>query len=345
MDRSQISLRTVFTVCFGAMVMVALAYAVIEARLAIALALVAVMIAVALDHGVAILQRRRLPRWLAITVVCLVALGMGGLIGATVIPSAVAQTEVLARSAPKLADNIRNTPTFKALDERFGVNDAIDRVGREAPTLILGAVNALVNVVAGTIAVLLLAVFMLIFGAPLLERALEQVDPAHGPRLREIFATVYRLLGGYIAGISVIAACNAFATGTFLAILGMPFFLPLAILSGLASTVPYVGSIFTSVTISLLALASLGSWPAIACGIFFITYGQIEGSLLGPLIFRRMAKVNPLVTLLAILFMGTLGGVMGAFLAIPLVGMLQLVLRDIFQPSRARLVTIERAAR
>jgi predicted PurR-regulated permease PerM len=344
MDRSQISLRTVFTVCFGAMVMVALAYAVLQTRLAIALALVAAMIAVALDHAVAMLQRRRLPRWLAISTVCLVVLGMGGLIGATVIPSAVAQTQVLASSAPTLVDNIRKTPTFKVLDKRFGVNVAIDRVGMEAPTHILGAVNAVVGVAVGAIAVVLLAVFMLIFGAPLIQRALEQLDPAHGPRLRETLGTVYRLLGGYIAGISVIAACNAIATATFLAILGMPFFLPLALMSGLASTVPYVGSIVTSITISLLALASIGSLPAVACVIFFITFGQLEGNVLGPMIFRRMAKVNPLVTVLAILFFGTLGGVMGAFLAIPLVGMLQLVLRDVFKPAPARLGTIDQAA-
>jgi predicted PurR-regulated permease PerM len=201
-----------------------------------------------------------------------------------------------------------------------------------------------VGVAVGAIAVVLLAVFMLIFGAPLIQRALEQLDPAHGPRLRETLGTVYRLLGGYIAGISVIAACNAIATATFLAILGMPFFLPLALMSGLASTVPYVGSIVTSITISLLALASIGSLSAVACVIFFITFGQLEGNVLGPMIFRRMAKVNPLVTVLAILFFGTLGGVMGAFLAIPLVGMLQLVLRDVFKPAPARLGTIDQAA-
>jgi len=201
-----------------------------------------------------------------------------------------------------------------------------------------------IEVVFAAVAVILLAVFMLIFGASLIERVLDALDPAHGPRPREILATVYRLLGGYIGGIVVIAGINSIATGTFLAIVGMPFYLPLAIVSGMASMVPYVGSLITSITISLLALASLGPWPALACVIFFITFGQIEGNLLGPFVFRRTAKVNPLVTVLAILFFGTMGGIMGAFLAIPLVGMLQIVLREILRPRRARLVTVERAA-
>jgi putative heme transporter len=344
MGASQVSLRTIFTICFGVVVVVALVYGALQTRLAITLTLVAAMIAVALDHAVAMLQRRRLPRWAAIAIVCLLVLGVGGSIAATIIPSAAAQTQILARSIPDLVDNIRKTHSFHVLDDRFGLNDAIDRLGKDAPTLIYGAVNAVVEVVVASVAVVLLAVFMLIFGAPLIERVLDALDPAQGPRPREILATVYRLLGGYIGGIILIAGINSVATATFLAILHMPFFLPLAMVSGLASMVPYVGSLMTSITISLLALASLGVWPAVACGIFFITFGQIEGNLLGPFIFRRTAKVNPLVTVLAILFFGTMGGIMGAFLAIPLVGMLQIVLHEILSGPHRQLVTIERAA-
>ncbi len=336
MNRSQVSLRTVLTVCFGVVVVAALVYAVLQARLAITLTLLAAVIAIALHHPVALLQRWRLPRWSAILVVCLLVLGLGTLVGATVIPSAAAQTQVLARNLPQLVDNIRHTHTFEILDERFGVNDAIDRVGKDAPTLIFAAVNAVVALVAAAVAVMLLAVFMLLFGAPLIERVLAEIDPAQRQRLRDILVTVYRLVGGYIGGIVLLGGLNTLATGTFLAVLRMPFFLPLAIVSGLASTVPYVGSLVTSITITVVALASLGTWPAVACGVFFVTYGQIEGNLLGPLIFRRTVHVNPLVTLLAILFFGTIGGIIGAFLAIPLAGMLQITLREVLRSRRGR---------
>jgi predicted PurR-regulated permease PerM len=326
MSRSQVSLRTVFTVCFGLMVMALLAYALLQTRLAITVTLLAALIAVALDHAVALLQRRRLPRWLAITTVCVMVLGIGGGLGALIIPAAVAQTQILAQSAPELAGNIRNTHTFEVLDAQFGISAAIERAGRAAPTVIFAAINAVAEVLFTGVAVVLLAVFMLIFGAPLIERGLDEMDAAPGQRLREILATVYRLLGGYVFGIILIAVCNAIAIGTFLAIMGMPFFLPLAMLSALASMVPYAGSLIIAVVISVVALATLGTWPTVACVIFFIIHGQIEGNLLGPLIFRRTAKVNPLVTLLAILFFGTMGGIIGAFLAIPLVGVAHIVL-------------------
>ena len=338
MSRSQISLRTVFTVCFGVMLWVVLVYGAYHTRFALTLTLLAAMIAVALDHAVAMLQRRRLARWMAIAVVCLLVVAVGVLIGAIVIPTAVNQMQVLARSAPELVDNVRNTQTFAVLDQRFGVNAAIDRLGKEAPALLLGAVNAVLDVVVAAIAVVLLALFMLIFGAPLIERLVTEIQPTRSERLREVLATVYRMLGGYVVGIIVIAAFNSVATAIFLVILGMPFFLPLAMVSGLASMVPYAGSVVTSFTISLLALAALGPWPAVACVCYFVAFGQIEGNLFAPLIFRHTAKVNPLVTVLAILFFGTLGGIMGAFLAIPLVAMLQIVLRELV---RFRLVETE----
>jgi len=329
MSRSQVSLRTVFTVCFGVLVVVALVYFILQARLAITLTLLAVMIAIALNHAVALLQRWRLPRGPAILVVGLVVLGLGTVIGATIIPSATAQAQILARNLPQLVDNIRHTPTFQVLDESLGVNDAIERVAKDAPAVIFAAVNALVSLVAAAVAVVLLAVFMLVFGAPLIERGLAEIDPAQRQRVRDILVTFYRMVGGYIAGIILLAGINSLTTATFLAILRMPFFLPLALLSGLASMVPFVGSLFTSLTITLIALASLGTWPAVACAVFFIALGQIEGNLLGPLMFRRTVHVNPLVTLLAILFFGTMGGVIGAFLAIPLVAMLHIIILEI----------------
>jgi len=336
MNRSQVSLRTVFTVCFGVLAVVALVYAVLQARLAITVTLLAGVVAVALNHAVALLQRWRQPRWLAILVVGLVVLGLVAVIGATIIPSAIAQAKVLASNLPQLVDNIRHTATFQVLDERIGVNDAIERVGKDAPALIFAAGNALVGLVAAVVAVVLLAVFMLIFGAPLIERLLDEIEPAQRQRLRDILVTFYRMVGGYIAGIFLIAGIDTVATATFLAIMRMPFFLPLAMVSGLASMVPFVGSVLTSITITLLALASLGTWPAVACAVFFIALGQIEGNVLGPLIFRRTVHVNPLVTLLAILFFGTMGGVIGAFLAIPLVGMVQIVLVEIKLFRRGR---------
>ena len=101
---------------------------------------------------------------------------------------------------------------------------------------------------------------------------------------------IYQSTGGYLGGLALICLVNAALTTIFLAIDGVPFFLPLGILSGLSSMVPYAGPFLAGTGISLIALFTAGTWHGIAAGIYFIVYGQIEGNILGPLIFRGEAS-------------------------------------------------------
>ena len=72
--------------------------------------------------------------------------------------------------------------------------------------------------------------------------------------------------------------------------------------------VPYAGPFVAGTFISLIALVTRGTWHGVAAAIYFITYGQIEGNILGPLIFRRTVHVNPLVVTLSMLFFGEIAG-------------------------------------
>jgi predicted PurR-regulated permease PerM len=334
--RSQVTLRTVFTVCFGVLAVVFGAYAIDRTQVAITITLIAGMIAIALNHAVTLLMRTGLRRGLAIWVVGVLLVGLGALLALLLVPAAVSQAQVLAKEAPQLLEKIRQTRLFSLLDQRFQLSAAIDRAGTEVPGLIFRAVNVVLGLIGAGVTVLFLAVFMLIFGAPLLDRMLTQVEELNRGRLRAILDKIYGSVGGYIAGITLICWINTIATMTFLAILRMPFFLPLAILSGMSSLVPYVGSIVTGGAITLVALATTGEWQAVACAIWFITYGQIEGNIFGPLIFRRTVHVNPLITTLSILFFGEAAGIVGAIVAIPVVAALQIVVREILNARRAQ---------
>jgi predicted PurR-regulated permease PerM len=82
--------------------------------------------------------------------------------------------------------------------------------------------------------------------------------------------------------------------------------------------IPYAGPLVVGTLISIFALVTSGVWHGVAAAIYFVTYGQIEGNILGPLVFRRTVHVNPLVVTLSILFLGELAGVPGAIAAVPI---------------------------
>ena len=73
-------------------------------------------------------------------------------------------------------------------------------------------------------------------------------------------------IGGYLLGLGVICFTNATLTTTFLAIVGLPFFLPLGILSGLSSLVPYAGPVVVGTTVTLIAFATDGPGTGFAAG-------------------------------------------------------------------------------
>jgi len=180
-------------------------------------------------------------------------------------------------------------------------------------------------------------VFMLIFGGAVIDALLAEARPEHLPMYQDLRHKFYQSLGGYLGGLALICAVNATLTTSFLAIDSVPFFLPLGILAGASSTVPYAGPLVVGTTISVIALLTKGTWHGIAAGIYFIAYGQVEGNLLSPLIFRRTVHVNPLVTFISILVLGEIAGVAGAVLAVPVVATLQIILREILRVRREQL--------
>jgi predicted PurR-regulated permease PerM len=201
----------------------------------------------------------------------------------------------------------------------------------------LAAVGGALSLVAAAVTILLLTVFMLIFGGRLIRAALDEARPESRNLYGDVLEKMYQSIGGYLGGLTLICTFNATLTTAFLAINGVPFFLPLGILSGLSSMIPYAGPVVVGTLITLLALITGSGWHALACVIYFIAYGQLEGNVLGPLVFRRTVHVNPLVVVLSVLFLGEIAGIVGAIIAVPVVAALQILVREVLRVRRQRL--------
>ena len=119
-----------------------------------------------------------------------------------------------------------------------------------------------------------------------------------------------------------------------LALLGAEYFLPLGLLSGFSSLMPYAGPIFAGAFITLVTLATGGAAKALVVLAYSVLYGQLEGNVLGPFVFRRMVHIDPLVTLLAVLFLAELLGVAGTVVAVPAVAVAQIFVRELLAARR-----------
>jgi predicted PurR-regulated permease PerM len=334
---SQVTLTTVLTVCFGVVLVAGLALFLFRTTLSLTLTLGSAMAAVALDHAVAALERRGLARaWAIALVIGAVSVALAGL-ALLVVPPLVNQASALLAAAPTLWEKLQHTGWFVHLDAWAHLQDRAQGAlpgGTEGVGPLIAAIGGVVSGMAGLLAFLFLSVFMLIFGRQLAQEFLARQSGPVRAHYQEVGTKIYGSVGGYMGGLLGICAINAVVTTLFLLLIRLPYFLPLGVLAGISSLVPYAGPFVVALGITLIAGVTGGPWIALMAGIYFLVYGQVEGNILGPWVFRRTAHVNPLVTLLAILFLVEFMGVAGALLAVPLAAVAQIVLLPVLVMRR-----------
>lgn len=312
-------------------------------RLAIALVLIAALLATALNHLVEWIERWGIPRAVAISLAMLLALlGLAGVL-LLVVPAAVDQVRVLIDRAPELLARIQSSPVAIWVDERLHLTTRLRSFEGEPRWLgqvggpALRAAGGLLEALVGIITIAFLALYMVATGDALIRGLLAEALPDRRARYERILRQLYHSIGGYLIGLLVIAASNAAAMSVFLSVLGLPFFLPLAILSGLGSLVPFIGVTVSGVLITLLVLSSEGSWAAVITVGYLLAYQQFENHVIIPLVYRRTIRVNALAVLLALVLFADLFGFIGAVLAVPGVAAAQILLGELLLRRRERL--------
>jgi predicted PurR-regulated permease PerM len=198
---------------------------------------------------------------------------------------------------------------------------------------VLGAGKALVDGVIAVVTVLVLTLYLMA-ALPSVKGACYKLVPQQR-RARVVFLgeEISRRVGGYVLGQIAVATINGVLTWTMLMILGLPFPTVLAVLAALLALVPIVGTIVGGVIIVLVALSAGWVTAAIALG-YYIAYHVFEAYVLSPRIMHRAVDVPALVTIVAVLAGGTLLGVVGALIAIPVAAGLSLIYEQVIVPRQ-----------
>src|SRR5438067_2544336 len=217
---SQVTLKTVFTISFGVLAVVSLVYFLFRTQFSVTLALGAALIAVALNHAVEALTRRGLRRKWAVPAVVFGLLGLGAGLSFLIIPPVVSQAKAFLADAPSLWEKLRHTRLFLFLDARFDLSEQLRQAvpaaaGAVAPVLV--AIGGALSAVGALVTLILLAIFMLLFGGELIEAVLAEASSANRERYQRIAQKIHGPIGGYGRRLFGIRPINPTLTTTFLA--------------------------------------------------------------------------------------------------------------------------------
>jgi predicted PurR-regulated permease PerM len=326
--RGLIRLLLLVAACAGGL------YVLYLVRDVIRLVAIALFLAVALMPLVDTLSRGRVPRAVAILGLYLaLAVSVMG-IGVVIVPAVAGEVKAFARDAPTYVGDLRHNGTFRHYDDRYQITPKLQRDLQTLPQHLGGATRTLGSVTVGAfrfvselVTVLSIAFLLLLHGDRYAGMALDLTGKRR-ERYRRLLHQITGAVSGYVLGNVVISVLAAIATWVVLTILGVHYALAFAIVVAFFDLIPLVGATLGAIVVSLGTLTVHFPEATIIWIAFIIVWQRFEDYVVQPLVYRRAAQVNPLVTIVAVLAGAALLGVLGALLAIPVAAAIQIVLRD-----------------
>lgn len=306
----------------------------------------ALFISLGLDPVVSWLSRRRLPRWLAVLVTLVLALGFFAGIIMIVLPTLVRQvSQLVVRITFLVNSGTWQTDTVKWLETTFPslrVDEVFERVNQwlldNIDTISESVVGLTVGVAQGLFGAFIVLILTIYFTAstPSLKNAVYQLVPASK---RESFIgladQITDSVGYYVMGQVSLGLINGVLSMIFLNVIDAPFPAVLAVIAFLGSLIPLVGTISASTVIVLVCLIPGTGSPttAIIAAVYYLVYMQIEAYVISPRVMSRAVSVPGGVVVVAALAGGALLGLLGALIAIPVAASILILYRQVLIPK------------
>jgi predicted PurR-regulated permease PerM len=327
-DRSPASAAQVFRWAMvgtlGVLLVLLGAYGVYLVRDIVVLVVIALFLSISIDPVVRWLTRRGMPRSSAVAVVFVTLVVLSAAFIWSLVPPIVNQGGHLIHDLPGYLDRLSaDSKAVGEVTDRYHLTErltaAVSGLSSKLAGGAVGYFRQFIGTIASTLTVLVLTMYFTADMPRLRTRLVALFPPRRRKRVAEIVDVMVDKVGGYMIGniiISVVAGTTSFIC---LELLGVPYALPLAVTVAVADLIPMIGATLGATVCVVVALFTVGLWPkTVILVLFFCLYQPVENYLLVPRIFRNTVDMPSAAVLLVALIGGTILGLAGAVMAIPL---------------------------
>lgn len=305
----------------------------VSAMSVLALVFISVLLAAALEPFVGWVRAHTpIPRGPTILLVYVTFLVLVVAFAVLVLPAAIAQAEAVIGRLPDLLDRVEAWAATLRPEALRTTVDALVQAGRERlapaapqPDQVVQAGLTLAEVLASIGTVLTLVFFWLV-GHARLQRYVLAFAPLHRRAgMRDAWNEIEGRLGMWFRGQLILMGTVGLMTGSAYVLLGVPSALLLGLVAGLLEAVPMVGPMLGAAPGVLAAATVSPELALVVIGVVAVIQ-VVENNVLVPMIMRNTIGLSPLVVILSLLFGGTLAGIPGALVAVPLMAAVDVVL-------------------
>jgi predicted PurR-regulated permease PerM len=295
---------------------------------------VAILLASALEPMVGLI-RARVPLGRGATILVVYATFFVTVVALAfiVVPKAISQGQQIVASLPSFLDQVRAwAATLRPAILGQSVTELADSVQsilsqstKPDPNQVV-EVGATAAEAAVSLATLLTIVYFWLVQHARLQRYLLAFFPAHRRAgARDAWNEVEARLGLWVRGQLILMGTMGVATGIAYTVLGVPGALLLALIAALAEAIPIIGPLLGAIPAVLVAATVSPQLAVVVAGVYVVIQ-LVEGSVLVPMVMRNTIGLSPLLVLLSLLVGAAVGGLVGAFLAVPIVASIEIIL-------------------
>ena len=325
----------------GALVIGSALYNLSTVLIYIALALFA---ALGLDPAVRFLERRGISRALSVVVTILALIVVVALVLWMIVPIVVDQIAGFVKSVPGMIQDFTKSDLYATLNNQFGdqFQDLVSEVQKflsdfgNLATIGGGALQvgaSIASGISGAIVVLVLTLYFLATLPAMRQGMLRLVPARDRDRAGDISQQITDSVGGYVMGMVVLAFCNATLALILYTVLGLPFPPLMAAIAFCVTLIPLVGSVLFWMIGTILALFT-NPIAALVFAAIYLVYMQIEAYVLTPRVMNKAVAVPGSLVVIGALAGGTLLGLLGALVAVPVTASILIIVKQVVVPKQ-----------
>lgn len=335
---------TGFTLTLGGLIAIACGMAFTQTTTVLIYVAFAMFAALGLDPLVRWFEVRKVKRpWGIVLVYAGFAIAVAGVL-LLVVPTVVQQVAQLASDTPGMVRDFEKSAMYDWLRDTVGpaastfVKDITTFLTQPTHIAAIGKgllqVGAgIVSTISGVIIVLVLSLYFLA-SLPAIKAKVTLLVPAHArAQTGSMISQITDSVGSYLAGMVALAFCNSIIAGVLHFALGLPFPMLMAVVAFVLTLIPLVGSVLYWGVASALALFT-GWVPALIFAAVYLVYMQVEAYVLTPKVMSRAISVPGALVVIGALIGGTLLGLLGALVAIPLTASILLIVKQVIIPKQ-----------
>ena len=261
-----------------------------------------------------------------------------------VVPTLIDQITAFITGIPATISNFETTDTYAWLEGIFG--PGLNTLVTDLETFITNPANiaavsggllkigaGIATAVSGALIIVVLTLYF-VASLPAIKESMMQFAPARNrPRVRELTNQITDSVGGYLMGMVILAFFNSVVATLLHLILGLPYPLLMGVLAFSITIIPLVGPVLYWIFATVLALFT-SPLAALIFGILYLIYIQIEAYVITPRVMSKAISIPGSLVVIGALIGGTLLGLIGALVAVPVTASILLIIKQVYIPKQ-----------